>query len=137
MVKNLKGTLLERELRNSLKNYKNAKTFAQNLKDKVKEKKALYRNFLMAIENNNQKVFYDNFHLFDLKYENERGQNALMLASKFSRLSFVRHILDNGGKKLINKRDKFGKNSLSILLFQLSKDFSRLKKHKEKEVICE
>ena len=126
---------VEKDLRKSLKNYKKAKTFGQNLKDKVKERKSFYKNFLKAIEDNNRDVFYANFQLFDLKYENGRRQNALMLASKYSRLDFVNHILENGGKKLINKRDKFGKNSLSILLYQLSKDVGRLNNHKEKEVI--
>ena len=130
-----KGTLIEKDLRDSFNKYKNAKTFGQNLKDKVKEKKSFYKNFLKVIANNNQNVFYTKYHLFDLKYENRRKQNALMVASKYSRVDFVEHILENGGKDLINKTDKFGKNSLSILLYQLSKDVSRLDSHNQKEIV--
>ena len=126
-VSRFKGELAEKELASSLNKFKNVDRFRNALKNKVKEKKKLQLAIFQAIKEGNSRFFFKNIDSVDIFEVNKKGQNAFMLAAKYSRMSMVEALLQKGGKEQINQVDKFGRHALSTLLLQLSRDFESVK----------
>ena len=110
-------------------------TFRKTLKLKVEEKEKLHVALFEAIKKGNIDFLSKNIHLIDFNEVNEKGQNALMLASKYSRARMVEVLIGKGGKDLVNSIDKSGRHSLSILLFKLSKDFKATRDRSSQKVL--
>tara|TARA_Y100001954_G_scaffold71254_1_gene78104 strand:+ start:4184 stop:6562 length:2379 start_codon:yes stop_codon:yes gene_type:complete len=136
-VSRFEGEVLEKELASSLKKYKNVDRFRKGLKRKIEEKKELQLAIFEAIQEGNSRFFFNNVDSIDLNMVNRKGQNALMLAAKYSRLEMLEALIQKGGKKLVNNVDKFGRHSLSILLLQLSRNFESVEDKDSQEALVD
>ena len=101
------------------------------------EKKELQLAIFEAIQEGNSRFFFNNVDSIDLNMVNRKGQNALMLAAKYSRLEMLKALIQKGGKKLVNNVDKFGRHSLSILLLQLSRNFESVEDKDSQEALVD
>ena len=84
-VSRFEGEVLEKELVSSLKKYKNVDSFRMDLKKRIEKKKKLQLAIFEAIQEGNSSFFFKNVGSVDLNIVNRKGQNALMLAAKYSR----------------------------------------------------
>ena len=136
-VSRFEGEVKEKELASSLRKYKDIDNFRRTLKSKVEEKKELQLAIFEAIEQGNNRFFFKNIDSIDFNEVNRKGQNALMLAAKYSRLKMVEALIQKGGKELVNNVDKFGRHGLSILLLELSRDFESVRDKDSREILVD